>query len=67
MEPLEKWEGEYKAIDDVPTCPQANVITATEDCLRLNVYVPHMVYLLKIIAYSYMSKIIQYFEFVGTV
>lgn len=48
-EPLDKWEGEYKAIDDGPVCPQRNLFTRSyvdvgvEDCLRLNVYVPHSV------------------------
>lgn len=48
-QPLEKWDGEYLAIDDGPMCPQRNSIyrstedIGTEDCLRLNVYVPQMV------------------------
>lgn len=48
-EPLEKWEGEYKATDDGPKCPQRNQFyrssdeEGVEDCLRLNVYVPHSV------------------------
>lgn len=48
-QPLEKWDGEYLAIDDGPMCPQRNSIyrsaedVGTEDCLRLNVYVPQTV------------------------
>lgn len=48
-EPLSKWDGEYKAIDEAPMCSQRDPFTrsyddsGTEDCLYLNVYVPHMV------------------------
>lgn len=50
-EPLEKWDSEYRATDDGPVCPQRNPFIrsqqdiGTEDCLRLNVYVPHSVIL----------------------
>lgn len=48
-EPLEKWDGEYKALQDVPICIQRNPFIrsfkffGTEDCLHLNVFVPHPV------------------------
>lgn len=46
-EPLEKWDDEYKAIEDGPVCPQHHPFikfnVGDEDCLRLNVYVPHSV------------------------
>ncbi|XP_031636223.1 venom carboxylesterase-6-like [Contarinia nasturtii] len=46
-EPIEKWDGEYKAVNDGPECIQRNAFVhsyideGTEDCLVLNVYVPH--------------------------
>lgn len=50
-EPIEKWQGEYKAIHDGPQCSQRDPFirsfedVGTEDCLYLNVYVPHAVIL----------------------
>nr|AXB38858.1 juvenile hormone esterase [Sitodiplosis mosellana] len=46
-EPMEKWDGEYKAVNDGPMCTQRDpfvhsyVDEGSEDCLYLNVYVPH--------------------------
>lgn len=55
MEPLEKWNDEYKAIDDVPKCPQEDF--GSEDCLRLNVYVPYEVCSYQILSFSFNWRI----------
>ncbi|CAG9784793.1 unnamed protein product [Diatraea saccharalis] len=41
--PPPKWNGVYKAIDEMYGCPQPfllNIVSGTEDCLKANVYVP---------------------------
>ncbi|XP_073951803.1 esterase FE4-like [Choristoneura fumiferana] len=40
--PPPKWEGVFRATDDSTACPQDNflVIRGTEDCLKINVFVP---------------------------
>ncbi|CAG9784792.1 unnamed protein product [Diatraea saccharalis] len=41
--PPPKWEGIYKAIDEMYVCPQPfllNTIVGKEDCLKLHIYVP---------------------------
>ncbi|XP_031633819.1 venom carboxylesterase-6-like isoform X1 [Contarinia nasturtii] len=46
-EPIEKWDGEYKAINDGSVCVQRNSFKhiyddqGSENCLFLNVHVPH--------------------------
>ena len=52
---MEKWEGEYKAVKEGPMCNQRDPFVrsyadeGSEDCLYLNVYVPHSVIRHKII------------------
>ncbi|KAJ0179649.1 hypothetical protein K1T71_004240 [Dendrolimus kikuchii] len=40
--PPPKWKGTFKAIEETAICPQISTIgvTGTEDCLKINVYVP---------------------------
>ena len=40
--PPPKWEGVYKAVEDIHQCPQNTPfgVVGTEDCLKMNVYVP---------------------------
>nr|ACV60235.1 antennal esterase CXE8 [Spodoptera littoralis] len=43
--PPPKWEGVYKAVDEMYQCPQHPMglpieVVGTEDCLKINVYVP---------------------------
>ncbi|KAM3956355.1 LOW QUALITY PROTEIN: bile salt-activated lipase-like [Aphomia sociella] len=40
--PPPSWEGVYRAVDEIYSCPQNTRlgVMGTEDCLRLNVYVP---------------------------
>lgn len=43
--PPPKWDGVYKAVDEYHSCAQkfngiAQIVTGTEDCLKVNVYVP---------------------------
>lgn len=48
-EPMDKWDGEFEAINDGPICSQRNPFVrseddlGSEDCLYLNVHVPHRV------------------------
>ncbi|XP_068630855.1 esterase FE4-like [Battus philenor] len=42
--PPPKWEGVYKAVDEIYFCPQHTIlgVVGLEDCLKVNVYVPTM-------------------------
>ncbi|XP_047503726.1 bile salt-activated lipase-like [Pieris napi] len=44
--PPPKWEGTLRAVNDIEVCPQVSIVTGSvvgsEDCLKLNVYVPTM-------------------------
>ncbi|XP_047019954.1 juvenile hormone esterase-like isoform X1 [Helicoverpa zea] len=42
--PPPSWSGVYKAVDEIHQCPQSSLIgiVGTEDCLKINVYVPSM-------------------------
>ncbi|PZC76537.1 hypothetical protein B5X24_HaOG200178 [Helicoverpa armigera] len=42
--PPPSWNGVYKAVDEIYQCPQSSLIgiVGTEDCLKINVYVPSM-------------------------
>lgn len=48
-EPIEKWDGELKLVENNRVCTQMDPFTrdktvvGEEDCLYLNVYVPHKV------------------------
>nr|AII21990.1 odorant degrading enzyme CXE18 [Sesamia inferens] len=43
--PPPSWKGVYRAVDEIYQCPQSSFIgvVGTEDCLKINVYVPALV------------------------